>query len=170
METNTAEELLNIKQYVTFFLGDELFGIQVTRAREILNLTPLTQVPQTPEYMLGVINLRGQVVPVIDMRVKLNIPAGEQTQNTCIIVVEIQVNDEPIIVGLLADAVSEVLDINDDQIEPAPTLGTKINTAFIQGMGNIDGQFLILLDIDRVFNVDEIELVSELGDVKLTED
>ena len=96
METNTAEELTNSEQYVTFLLGDELFGVQVTRAREILNLAPLTQVPQTPEYMLGVINLRGQVVPVIDMRIKLNIPAGEQTQNTCIIVVEIQVDDDEV--------------------------------------------------------------------------
>jgi purine-binding chemotaxis protein CheW len=169
METNSAEELSNSRQYVTFFLGDELFGVQVARAREILNFTPLTQVPQTPEYMLGVINLRGQVVPIIDMRIKLNLAVGEQTENTCIIVVEIQVDGDPIIVGLLADAVSEVLDINDEQIEPAPTLGTKINTSFIQGMGNIDGQFLILLDIDKVFNVDEIELVSGLGDVEPTD-
>lgn len=150
----------SVVQYVTFCLGDELFGVEVQRAREILNLCPMTEVPQTPDFMLGVINLRGQVVPVIDMRLKLNIDAGENTQDTCIIVVEILVDDEPIIVGLFADAVREVIDILNSQIEPPPKLGAKINTEFIKGMGNIDGQFLILLDIDKVFNAGEAELVA----------
>lgn len=154
----------SVVQYVTFCLGKELFGVEVQRAREILNLCSMTEVPQTPDFMLGVINLRGQVVPVIDMRLKLNIEAGEDTQDTCIIVVEILVDDEPIIIGLLADAVSEVMDILDSQIEPPPKLGTKINTEFIKGMGNVDGEFLILLDIDRVFNADEAEFVSGLSD------
>lgn len=163
MEKNLAEELSNVRQYVTFFLAEELFGIEVTRTREILNLTPITQVPQTPGYMLGVINLRGQVVPVIDMRLKLGLSIGEQTQNTCIIVVEIIAEGETVIVGLLADAVNEVLDLLDSQIEPPPKLGTKINTTFIQGMGDIEGRLLILLDIDRVFSDDEAAMVSDFA-------
>ncbi len=164
MRNNSAEDLSDMRQYVSFFLGEELFGVEVNRAREILNMAPLTQVPQTPDFMLGVINLRGQVVPVIDMRIKLNIPISEQTENTCIIVVEIHVDGGLIVVGLLADAVSEVLDITDDQIEAPPRLGTKIDTAYIQGMGKVDDRFLILLDIDKVFSAADVSLASEPGE------
>ena len=157
-DTSTASS-----QYVTFSLGDELFGVEVTRTREILSLTPVTSVPQTPDYLLGVINLRGQVVPVVDMRLKLGLPAGEDTEDTCIIVVEVQVDGESITVGALADAVREVLDIRADQIEPPPRLGTRLNTEFITGMGKVDEQFMILLNIDRIFNSDELALVQETG-------
>ncbi|MDH3997938.1 MAG: chemotaxis protein CheW [Desulfuromonadales bacterium] len=166
MEENVAAESC---QYVTFSLGEELFGVEVTRTREILSLTPVTKVPQTPEYLLGVINLRGQVVPVVDMRLKLNLEAGEETEDTCIIVVEVQVDGEPIIVGALADAVREVLEIRSDQIEPPPRLGTRLNTEFIKGMGKINDEFLILLDIDRVFNSDELALVQDVGEVEVPE-
>ncbi len=107
-------------QYVTFSLGTELFGVEVTRTREILSLTPVTKVPQTPEYMLGVINLRGQVVPVVDMRLKLGLPAKADSEDTCIIVVEVLVDGETLVVGALADAVREVLEIRSDQVEPPP--------------------------------------------------
>mgnify|MGYP000618023894 FL=1 len=157
------------QQYVTFSLGDELFGVEVTRAREILSLTPVTKVPQTPEYLLGVINLRGQVVPVIDMRLKLNLPVSEETEDTCIIVVEVQVDGEAIIVGALADAVREVLEIRSDQIEPAPRLGTRLKTEFISGMGKVEEQFLILLNIDRVFSSDELAIVQDAGQVSAAE-
>lgn len=162
MESNFAEDISRLRQYVTFYLSEESFGIEVVRTREILNLSPITQVPQTPEYMLGVINLRGQVVPVIDMRLKLGLNVNEHTQNTCIIVVEVATEEGTVVVGLLADAVNEVLDLHEDQVEPAPRLGTKINTAFIQGMGQVDDQLLILLDIDKIFNDDEIAMVSDL--------
>lgn len=157
------------QQYVTFSLGDELFGVEVTRAREILSVTPVTKVPQTPEYLLGVINLRGQVVPVIDMRLKLNLPVSEETEDTCIIVVEVQVDGEAIIVGALADAVREVLEIRSDQIEPAPRLGARLKTEFISGMGKVDEQFLILLNIDRVFSSDELAIVQDAGQVSAAE-
>jgi purine-binding chemotaxis protein CheW len=150
MTSNLAEDLSFIRQYVTFSLAGDSFGVEVTRTREILNLSTVTQVPRTPDYMLGVINLRGQVVPVVDMRLKLGLEITEYTHNTCIIVVEILV-EEALVVGLLADAVNEVLDLQENQIEPAPRLGTRINTTFIQGMGHVDGQLLILLDIDGVF-------------------
>ena len=152
----------NIKQYVTFCLAEELFGVEVNRTREILSVISVTSVPQTPDYMLGVINLRGQVVPVIDMRLKLGLAAADETQDTCIIVVEVLVDGEPIVVGALADAVREVLEIKSDAIEPPPRLGTRLNTEFIKGMGKVDEAFLILLDIDKIFNSDELALVQEI--------
>lgn len=156
--------VVSSQQYVTFSLGAELFGVEVTRTREILSMTPVTQVPQTPDYLLGVINLRGRVVPVVDMRLKLGLPAGEETEDTCIIVVEVKVEDESIVVGALADAVREVLEVRSDQIEPPPRLGTRLNTEFITGMGKIDEQFMILLNIDRIFNSDELAFVQDVSD------
>ncbi len=151
------------QQYVTFSLGEELFGVEVTRTREILSLTPVTKVPQTPDYLLGVINLRGQVVPVVDMRLKLGLPAGAETEDTCIIVVDVLVDGETITVGALADAVREVMDIHSDQIEPPPRLGTRLKTEFINGMGKVDEQFMILLNIDRIFNSEELASVQDAG-------
>ena len=161
MEENST---VNSKQYVTFCLAGELFGVEVSRTREILSVISVTSVPQTPDYMLGVINLRGQVVPVIDMRLKLGMSAADETQDTCIIVVEVLVDGEPIVVGALADAVREVLEIKSDDIEPPPRLGTRLNTEFIKGMGKIDEEFLILLDIDKIFNSDELALVQEIAE------
>lgn len=166
MEDNNSA---STQQYVTFSLGDELFGVEVSRTREILSLTPVTKVPQTPEYLLGVINLRGQVVPVVDMRLKLGLSAGADTEDTCIIVVDVQVDGEVITVGALADAVREVSEIHADQIEPPPRLGTRLNTEFIKGMGKVDEQFLILLEIDRIFNSDEIAIVQEAGEVETSD-
>ena len=156
-ETNA----ISSQQYVTFSLCDELFGVEVSRTREILSLTPVTKVPQTPDYLLGVINLRGQVVPVVDMRLKLGLTAGADTEDTCIIVVDVQVDGEVITVGALADAVREVMDIRSDQIEPPPRLGTRLNTEFINGMGKVDEQFMILLNIDKIFNSDEFAWVQD---------
>lgn len=151
------------RQYVTFCLGEELFGVEVTRAREILDLVPVTKVPQTPDYLLGVINLRGQVVPVVDLRVKMGLAKVEETRDSCIIVMEVQVDGEVLTVGGLADSVREVLELRDDQIEPAPRLGTKLKTEYIAGMGKVDEQFLILLEIDRVFSSEELSCVQEAG-------
>ena len=160
-----ATNMASSQQYVTFSLGEELFGVEVTRAREILSVTPVTKVPQTPEYLLGVINLRGQVVPVVDMRLKLGLPVTEVTEDTCVIVVEVQIDGESIIVGALADAVREVLEIRSDQIEPPPRLGTRLKTEFITGMGKVNEQFLILLNIDRVFSSEELAIVQDAGQV-----
>lgn len=157
------ENNVSSRQYVTFSLGAELFGVEVARAREILSLTPVTKVPQTPDYLLGVINLRGQVVPVVDMRLKLGLPTGAETEDTCIIVIEVQVDGETLTVGALADAVREVLEIRSDQIEPPPRLGARLKTEFMTGMGKVDEQFLILLNIDRVFSCDDIAVVKDAG-------
>ncbi len=154
------------QQFVTFSLGEDLFGVEVNRTREILSLTPVTKVPQTPDYLLGVINLRGQVVPVVDMRLKLGLPANAETKDTCIIVVDVLVDGEILTVGALVDAVREVLDIRSDQIEPPPRLGTRLNTEFINGMGKVDEQFMIWLNIDRIFNSDEFALVQDAGSIR----
>ena len=151
-----AAEIAISRQYVTFGLGEELFGVEVTRAREILDLTPVTKVPQTPDYLLGVINLRGQVVPVVDLRVKLGLPRQEATRDSCIIVMEVQMDGETMTVGGLADSVREVLELRDDQIEPPPRMGTRLKTEFIAGMGKVEEEFLILLDIDKIFSSDEL--------------
>jgi len=149
-------------QYVTFNLAEELFGVEVTRTREILSLVNVTKVPQTPDYFLGVINVRGQVVPVVDMRIKLGLPAGSETEDTCIILIEVQVDDEAIVIGALTDAVREVLEVRSDQVEPPPRLGSRLRTEFISGMGKIGEQFIILLNIDRIFNAEELSLVRDV--------
>jgi len=152
------------QQYVTFHLGAELFGVAVSRAREILSLATVTRVPQMPDYLLGVINLRGEVVPVVDLRVKLGLPKGESTQESCIIVMEVQLDGEPLTVGGFADSVREVLELRNDQIEPPPRMGTRLRTEFIAGMGKFEEEFLILLDIDRVFSAEESVLLQVVGE------
>ena len=147
-------------QYLTFRLGDELFGVDVSKAREVLDFSEVTHVPQMPDYMLGVINLRGSVVPVINLRRKFGMADLAQTIDTCIIVIEVHIDGDILIIGTIADAVQEVLDLKESQIEPPPRLGTKLNTEFIKGMGNIDDQFLIILDIDRVFTVEELAVMD----------
>lgn len=162
-------DIIISQQYVTFSLCKELFGVEVSRTREILSLTPVTKVPQTPEYLLGVINLRGQVVPVVDMCLKLGMTSGGDTEDTCIIVVEVQVDGETVIIGARADAVREVLEVRSDQIEPPPKLGSRLKTEFINGMGKIDEQFMILLNIDRIFNSVELSMVQDVGPVNMSD-
>ena len=151
-------------QYLTFRLEEELFALDISKVREVLDFTTITKVPQTPDYMRGVINLRGSVVPVVDLRLKFGKPIAEQTVNTCIIIVEVQLDGENVVMGAMADAVQEVLDLEPDQIEPPPRIGTKLNTDFICGMGKHADQFLIILDIDKIFTSDELELVREMDD------
>lgn len=156
--------LSGTQQFLTFKLADEIFAVDVAKAREVLDVAPITKVPQSPDYMLGAINLRGSVVPVVDLRLKFRMPRVKQTRDTCIVVLEVEMDGEVTVVGALADSVQEVLDLAVDQIEPPPRIGTKLNTEFIMGMGNYAEQFLIILDIDRVFSADELTLVKEVGE------
>jgi len=153
MATETISET---HQYLTFKLDDEVFALGIDKVREVLDYTSVTKVPQTPDFMRGVINLRGGVVPVIDMRLKFGLPRTEQTVNTCIIIVEVAVEGEITVLGALADSVQEVLDLEPRQIEPAPKIGTRLRTEFIRGMGKRDEQFIIILDIDKVFTSAEL--------------
>ncbi len=150
-------------QYLTFKLSDEVFALDVAKVREILEITTITKIPQTPEFMRGVINLRGSVVPVIDMRLKFGMSATEQTVNTCIIVVEVTLEGETTVLGALADSVQEVVEMEPEQIEPAPHIGTRLNTTFIKGMGKHEGEFVMILDIDKVFSEEEMAAVQAAG-------
>lgn len=148
-------------QYLTFKLADEVFAFDVAKVREILELVSLTKVPQTPDYMCGVINLRGSVVPVIDLRLNFGMQRTDKTVNTCIIVVEVRLEGETIVLGVLADSVQEVVEMEPDNIEPPPQLGSKLNTQFIKGMGKIDKNFVMILDIDKVFSSDQLSELQE---------
>lgn len=150
-------------QYLTFKLGEEIFALDIAKVREVLDFTSITKVPRTPEFMRGVINLRGSVVPVVDMRLKFGMSLTERTVNTCIIIVEVNLDNETTILGALADSVQEVIELEPEQIEPAPKIGTRLKTEFIRGMGKRDDQFLIILDIDKVFSAEELSIVADAG-------
>jgi len=152
---------LETTQYLTFNLNQETFGVDVRQTREVMDLISVTKVPRSPEYMLGVINLRGSVVPVIDLKQRFGMDAMEQSRETCIIVLEIPFGDETLAIGAVADGVQEVLDLLQDQVEPPPKLGTALNTEFIHGMGKVDERFVILLDLKRIFTESELEELAE---------
>ena len=156
--------IVQISQYLTFKLDDEVFALDITRVREVLDYTTVTRVPRMPEFMCGVINLRGSVVPVVDLRLKFGMPKTERTVNTCIIITEVTVDHETTVLGALADSVQEVVDLEPGHIEPAPKIGTSLRTDFIKGMGKQNERFLILLDADRVFSSDELALVQSVND------
>lgn len=148
-----------VRQYLTFKLGNEIFGIDVAKVREVLDFTTITEIPKTPEFMSGVINLRGGVVPVVDLRLCFHMSKTERTVNTCIVVVEVLLGGEATVIGALADSVEEVIDLEPDQIQPAPRIGTQVRTDFIKGMGKREAQFIMILDIDRVFSAEELSAV-----------
>lgn len=152
--------IVETRQYLTFKLGDETFALDVANVREILEFTIVTKVPQTPDYMRGVINLRGSVVPVMDMRLKFSMSKTEKTVNTCIVVVEVSMDNETTILGALVDSVQEVFELEPEQIEPAPKIGTNLRADFIKGMGKRENQFIIILDIDKVFSDEELSLLQ----------
>ncbi|MGA8160767.1 MAG: chemotaxis protein CheW [Acidobacteriaceae bacterium] len=155
----SASQITETRQYLTFRLGNEIFATDVAKVREVLDLTAITAIPRTPEFMAGVINLRGSVVPVVDLRLCFEMSKTETTRNTCIVVVEVQLEGEATIIGALADSVEEVIDLEPEQIQPAPHIGMQIRTDFIRGMGKRDTQFIMILDIDRVFSADELAVV-----------
>ena len=151
------------RQYLTFKLGEEVFALEVANVREILEFIPITKVPRTPDYMTGVINLRGSVVPVTDMRLKFGMSQTEKTVNTCIIVVEVDIEGEKALLGALVDSVQEVFELEAQQIEPPPRLGLGLKTEFIEGMGKRDNRFVIILDIDKVFSMEELDIAQGMS-------
>ena len=171
MTTDSLIEVgIDTNQYLTFTLGDENFALEITAVREVLDLVNITKIPRTPDYMKGVINLRGNVVPIIDLRLNLGMEAAERTVDTCIIIAEIDLGGEMLQIGALADSVQEVVDIDPGNIEPAPKIGTSLNTEFIKGMGKRDEEFVIILDINRVLTVKELSALKELSsDAESTE-
>lgn len=150
-------------QYLSFMLDNEIFAVDVARVREILEFKGTTRIPQVPDYLRGVINLRGNVVPVVDLRLLFGLSITQSTINTCVIVLEINVGGEIVVAGALADSVREVLELEPGEIEATPRLGNRLNTDFIQGMGKHNDQFLMLLDIDKVFGDETARLIGSVG-------
>ena len=132
--------IMETTQYLSFKLGEGVFALDIGKVREVLDFTTVTKVPRTPAFMCGVINLRGSVVPVVDLRLKFGMSRTEKTVNTCVIIVEVTLDGETTVLGALADSVQEVLDLGPDHIEPAPKIGTRLNTEFIKGMGKRDNK------------------------------
>jgi purine-binding chemotaxis protein CheW len=160
----SVEEIKETRQYLTFKLDEEVFAIDVAKVREVLDLSTIAKIPRTPDFMSGVINLRGSVVPVVDLRLCFEMSKTSKTVNTCIVVVEVLLDGESTIIGALADSVEEVIDLEPDQIQPAPRIGTHLRTDFIRGMGRRDTQFIMILDIDKVFSAEELGALRNESD------
>ena len=148
-------------KYLTFTLADEEYGIGILKIREIIGMMSITSVPQTPPFVKGVINLRGKVIPVVDLRLRFGMQEIEYTERTCIIVVEIKGQTVTVQIGIVVDAVSEVLNIKGEDIEDTPTFGTKLDTEYILGMAKMEGSVKILLDIDRVLSAEEVAALEK---------
>ncbi|NGZ07703.1 MAG: purine-binding chemotaxis protein CheW [Magnetococcales bacterium] len=153
-------------QFLTFHLSTEVFAIDISKIKEVLEFTTVTKIPRTPDFMCGVINLRGSVVPVVDMRLKFGMPQSERTVNTCVIIIDVIQDDGTVIIGAMADSVKEVMELAPSQIEPPPKIGTGLRTDFIRGMGKQGDHFVILLDTDKVFSSAELALLQEASGSK----
>lgn len=151
-------------QHLTFRLEGELFAVEVAKVREVLDLVPITKVPRAPDYMRGMINVRGNVVPVVDLHVKFGMTEAVVTRDTRIIVMEVEVLGEALVVGAIADAVHEVTELETGSIEAVPRIGMRWNTEFMKGIGKRNERFVILLDVNKVFSVNEMDEVKEVFD------
>jgi purine-binding chemotaxis protein CheW len=151
------------EQYLTFMQGGEMFAIGILAIKEIIQYDGVTTVPMMPECIRGVINLRGAVVPVMDLAARFGRKASEVTKRTCIVIVEVEAEGERHDVGVVVDAVSEVIEIAPADIEPPPTFGARIRSEFMQGMGKVRGKFVILLDADRVLSIEELSSIAAIG-------
>ena len=157
METTRTDETV---QYLTFSLDEEVFAIDVAKVREILDYTQAMRVPGAPEFMRGIVNVRGNVIPVVDMRLKFGMSKTERTVNTCIVVMEVDVEGETTVLGALVDSVQEVFELEHGHVEPPPKMGTRWRTQFIKGIGKRNDHLIIILDIDMVFSLGELTQVE----------
>jgi purine-binding chemotaxis protein CheW len=162
VETATQE----LQQFLTFRLQEEMFALDILPIKEIIEYGKITAVPMAPPFVRGVINLRGGVVSVIDLPMRFGWNPSAVTKRTCIVIVEVEHDEQPMDIGIVIDAVSEVLDIPPADIEPAPSFGTKIRTDFIAGMGKVKDEFIILLNANKVLAVDELALLDRVTDIK----
>jgi purine-binding chemotaxis protein CheW len=147
-------------KYLTFKLAEEEYGLEILKVQEIIQMQAVTKVPRTPEYVRGVINLRGKVIPVVDLRSKFELASTKDTEKTCIIVVQIAQGDAKVTMGIIIDEVKEVLDIKAENIEQTPSFGSSVKTEFILGMGKIGASVKILLDIDKVMSIQEVATIT----------
>jgi purine-binding chemotaxis protein CheW len=151
-----ASATASISQYLTFKLDRELFAVDIGKVREVLEFSTMTKVPRTPDFMRGVINLRGNVVPIVDMRLKLGLGLTEKTVDTCVVISEVAVDGERTVLGALVDSVQEVIDFDTNQLAQTPHIGNRIDSGVIRGMGKRDDEFVMILDLDRVFTAQEL--------------
>jgi purine-binding chemotaxis protein CheW len=149
------------RQYMTFKLGDELFAIDVARVREVLEVSQITRIPTAPGYVRGVVNVRGQVTPVVDLRLRFGLPHGDDGVHTRIIVMELELDGEATVLGGIADSVHEVIELEPENIGPPPRIAMRWRTDFIQGMGKRGDEFIIILDVNAVFSSEELALVAD---------
>lgn len=159
---STTARVAQAGKFLSFILGDEEYGLEILKVQEINGMMGITRVPRTPDYVRGVINLRGRVIPIVSLRKKFKMPAVADTEKTCIIVVQVAHGDREITMGIIVDEVSEVLNIGDSQIDPPPSFGGGMEEAeFIIGMGKLENKVVILLDIDRVMSGSEMDVVMQ---------
>ena len=150
-------------KYLIFFLDKELYGIEIMLVQEIIGIMQVTRVPKTPDYMRGVINLRGKVIPLIDIRIKFGLEKKEDAKKTCIIVVQINIKGEDSTIGIIVDEVSEVINISRENIQPPPSVGMTVDTSIITGLGKTDENVIMLLDVNSIFNKDDFVSLREQG-------
>ena len=162
MDTAVTAAEIKTEKYLTFTLKEEEYGIGILKVKEIIGMMPITSVPRTPEFVKGVINLRGKVIPVVDLRLKFDMESIPYSDRTCIIVVEIEAAQSLVLIGIVVDSVSEVLNIGGDEIEEPPKFGTALHTDYILGMAKIEGGVKILLDIDRVLSREEVAQLDKV--------
>ena len=153
--TSATKEAIEQRQYLTFLLANEEYAISILRVKEIIGFDTVTSVPKTPNWIRGVINLRGNVVPVVDLAVKFGLAARPVTKTTCIIIVEWQMQTQNTMMGVMADAVSQVMDISAGEIQEAPSFGTRVKVDYLQGMAQMGKKFALLLDLDKVLSAEE---------------
>lgn len=157
---NTMDNRNN--KYLTFRLGVELFAVEILQVREVLDYVAPIRVPRSPEHLVGVINLRGNVVPVVDLRGVLDIKQTAANNNACIIIVEIEIQDETVLVGALADSAHEVVTIETSAVDPTPKIGIKIKTEFLRGIGKINSKFVIILNLTKLLNMNDMKLLDRM--------
>ncbi len=163
MDQTIKATTIKTGKYLTFILDEEEYGIGILKVKEIIGMMPVTSVPRTPDFVKGVINLRGKVIPVVDLRLKFAMESISYTDRTCIIVVEIDTNTTTVLIGIVVDAVSEVLNIQESEIEETPKFATSLNTDYILGMAKMEGGVKILLDIDRVLSQQEVTQLEKVS-------
>jgi len=160
-----VQKRLGARTYLTFQLGEEVFAADVSNVHKVLDFTPVTKIPGTPDFMRGIINLRGRAVPVVDLRLKFGMAETEQTLSTCIIVMNIGMGGGNAVIGALADSVRDVFEFDPGEIEPPPRFGATTKTDYIQGIGKREEQFVIILDFNRIFSTDDVVMLTTAGEL-----
>jgi len=164
--TNKSKEEVvdTTQQYLTFLLGEDIYGVDILRVQEVRGWTKVREIPNTPEYVRGVLDLRGTIVPIIDLRTRLSIEAVEYTSITVVIVLAIEIGDEKYVIGIVVDTVSDVLDVVKSEIKKAPNFGTRVETKFIDGMVMANAGMVVLMNIDKMLNPDELHALKDMAD------